>query len=150
MPRKPFWRATWFGPTFRKNSVGMSEGESEKDFWVQEKVTCEELRLCSLESREGGRAVGRCPGYGAKVMFAEDAGRRNHPTEPRRFGPYTAGSFLALRTPPWHPVKLMMRQPRQTALSVRIGMSPGSFHLPRTHLRFLRLASGSFKWDCSL
>lgn len=76
------------------------QGHKQKDFWVPEKVTREELRLWSLESSEGGRAEGRCQGYGVKVMFAEEERRRNHPAEPGRFGPYTAGSFLALRTPP--------------------------------------------------
>ena len=54
-PLKPFWRTFWFHPTSGKSGVAVQEEESEKDFWIWEKVTCEDLGLCSLEDWEGGR-----------------------------------------------------------------------------------------------
>lgn len=79
-----------------KKWCGMPEGESRKDFWIWEKVTCEGLGLRSLENRDGGRKEDVPQTIREKAIFAEGV-RRNRSAESRRFRSYTVGSFLALK-----------------------------------------------------
>lgn len=55
VPLEPFWRDSGLVPPSIRNSVGMPEGESMKDFLIGEKVNCEELGLGSLENGRKGK-----------------------------------------------------------------------------------------------